>query len=54
MGFKQLQKRAGLSDEQLGMLLPNCTYRVINSYQAGAAVPKSVTDILKSFIASIG
>ena len=50
MSFKQLQERAGLSDRQLGMLLPNCTYKVINSYQAGAAVPKSVVDVLNDFI----
>ena len=52
MRFKQLQERAGLNDRQLGMLLPNCTYKVINSYQAGALVPKSVTDKLQAFIQS--
>jgi hypothetical protein len=51
MSFRQLQERAGLSDKQLGMLLPNCTYKVINSYQAGATVPKSVIDTLNDFIA---
>jgi hypothetical protein len=52
MSFKQLQERAGLNDKQLGMLLPNCTYKVINSYQAGAAVPKDVISTINDFIAS--
>jgi len=52
MTFKQLQTRAGLNDRQLGMLLPNLTYKVINSYKAGALVPKSVSDMLKAFIQS--
>ena len=54
MRFKQLQRRSGLNDKQLGMLLPHCTYKVINSYQAGALVPKGVIDTLKAYIASIG
>jgi len=52
MTFKQLQTRAGLNDRQLGMLLPNCTYKVINGYQSGAAVPRSVTDLIRAFISS--